>query len=210
MIKNMLNALRISVIATLLLGLVVSFIYPLAVWGLAQALFHDKANGSLIGQEGKVIGSELLGQNFASPQYFHSRPSAAGKGYDAANSSGSNLGPISDKFLNGLKDNPETKDIDESFEGLRQRVERYSEMNHLGPDVKIPADAVTASASGLDPHISPKNAQLQAGRVAAARGISDALMRKFIEEATEKPDLGILGESRVNVLKLNLALDSKQ
>lgn len=206
--RNILRALRTSLIATLALGAVVSFVYPTAVWGLAQLIVPFKANGSLVEKDGKLIGSYLLGQNFQSPQFFHPRPSAAGQGYDAANSGGSNLGPISEKFLLGWQDKPETEDVDESFQGLRQRVEQYRSLNKLGSDVKIPVDAVTASASGLDPHISPRNAELQAPRVAAARNMDLGLVHKLIEDATEEPDLGILGERRVNVLRLNLALGS--
>jgi K+-transporting ATPase ATPase C chain len=204
--RNIAKALWTSLIATLILSAVVSFVYPTAVWGLAQLIAPFKANGSLAEKDGKIIGSYLLGQNFQSPQYFHPRPSAAGQGYDAANSGGSNFGPISEKFLLGRQDKPETKDVDESFKGLRQRVEEYRSINKLGADVKIPVDAVTASASGLDPHISPRNAELQAPRVAAARKMDLGIVRKLIEEATEEPDLGILGERRVNVLRLNLAL----
>ena len=206
--KNVLTALRTSLVATLALTIVVSIIYPAIVWAFAQTMFSHKANGSLLQKEGKVVGSALLGQTFTSPQYFHSRPSAAGKGYDAANSGGSNLGPISNKLINGLKDNPDTKDVDESFAGLKQRVENYRAVNYLGPDIKVPADAVTASASGLDPHISPQNAELQIARVAQSRNLSEGLVRKLVEEATVKPDFGVLGEARVNVVELNLALDS--
>ncbi len=205
--KSIFQAFRQSLIATLALGALVSFIYPTAVWGLAQLILPFKANGSLLEKDGKVIGSALLGQNFQSPQYFHPRPSAAGQGYDATSSGGSNLGPISEKFLQGLPDKAETQDVDESFNGLKQRVEKYRAVNNLTADVKIPPDAVTASASGLDPHISPRNAQLQAPRVAAARSMNVELVNKLIEEATEQPDLGILGEPRVNVLQLNIALD---
>ena len=205
--KNIIAALRISVVASLLLTLVVSFLYPMVVWGFAQALFSDKAKGSLIEKDGKIIGSSLIGQTFTSPQYFHSRPSAAGKGYDAASSGGSNLGPLSDKLLNGIADNPETSDVDESFAGLKQRVENYRQANQLAPDVKVPGDAVTGSASGLDPHISPRNAELQVARVARARGLSEDLVRKLLDEATEQPEFFILGEARVNVVMLNLALD---
>lgn len=206
--KSLLTSLRISVIATLVLTLLVSVVYPAAVWGFAQALFGGKANGSLVEKDGKVVGSALLGQTFSSPQYFHTRPSAAGKGYDAAASSGSNLGPISDKFLNGIADNPETKDADESFAGLKQRAEAYRKVNGLAPEAKIPADAVTASGSGLDPHISPRNAELQLPRVARERGLSEDAVRKLVSDFTDKPSLGILGEPGVNVLSLNLSLDA--
>lgn len=190
------------------LGALVSFVYPGVVWALAQFILPFQANGSLLKSHGTVIGSALIGQAFQSPQYFHPRPSAAGQGYDAASSGGSNLGPISKKLMEGIKDNPETKDADESFQGIKQRADAYRAVNFLTPDVLIPADAVTASSSGLDPHISPRNAELQAPRVAAARKMSLGLVQKLIEDATEQPDLGIFGEARVNVLLLNLALDN--
>lgn len=205
--KQIINDLRISVVATLALGLVVSVLYPVAVWGVAQIIFPGKANGSLIEKDGKVIGSALLGQNFAAPPYFHGRPSAAGKGYDATSSGGSNLGPLSAKSIAGVADDASTKDLDESFAGLTQRVQAYREVNGIAPDVKIPPDAVTASASGLDPHISVRNAQLQTARVARARGLAEETVRKLVDEHTEKPELPIFGDPGVNVLELNLALD---
>lgn len=208
--KNIVTAIRVSIIATLSLTVVVSFIYPVVVWGAAQALFSYKANGSLIDKDGKVIGSRLLGQSFSAPKYFHTRPSAAGKGYDAANSGGSNLGPISDKFLNGAPADPKAQPPVDAFAGLKQRVEEYRKVNGLSPEVKIPADAVTASASGLDPHISPRNAELQLPRVAKERGLSEDAVKKLVDEYTEKPDLGLLGEPGVNVLRLNLALDGSR
>src|SRR5450759_1245020 len=157
MIKNILNELRISVIATVCLAVLLCGIYPAIVWGIAQGLFHSQANGSLVSVKGQVIGSSLLGQQFAGPGYFHPRPSAAGDGYDAANSSGSNLGPTSQKLITAAK----------------ERVDAYRAENNLAPGVLIPVDAVTASASGLDPHISVKNALLQARRVAEARGLGE-------------------------------------
>jgi K+-transporting ATPase ATPase C chain len=187
--------------------------YPLAVYGLGQALFPWKANGSLIDKDGRpatpenAVGSKLLGQPFTSPGYFHLRPSAAGSGYDAANSSGTNLGPISDKLLNGVADDPSTKDVDESFAGVKQLVQSYREENGLAPDVLVPADAVTRSASGLDPHVSVRNAQLQVARVAKERGLSGDRVRALIEENTDKRDWGIFGEEGVNVTMLNIALD---
>lgn len=207
--NKIISYLRISVFVTFGLGVLLTVIYPVAVWAVAQLVFPGKANGSLVEKDGKVIGSTLLGQNFSSPKYFHTRPSAAGKGYDAANSSGSNLGPISDKFLNGMVDDPKTKDVDESFAGLKQRVEIYRKVNGLTDDVKIPVDAVTASASGLDPHISIRNAELQMARVARERGIGEDVVRGLIEQSTDGRDFGILGEPGVNVMKLNLALDSQ-
>lgn len=193
MIKNILNELRISLIATLCLAVLLCGIYPAVVWGIAQGLFHSQANGSLVSVKGQVIGSSLLGQQFAGPGYFHPRPSAAGDGYDALNSGGSNLGPTSQKLIDAVK----------------ERVAAYRAENKLAPGVLIPADAVTASASGLDPHISVQNALLQASRVARVRDISEEALRKKILSHTEGRDLGIFGEPRVNVLMLNLDMDGK-
>lgn len=177
---------------TLALAVVCCGIYPLVVFGVGQALFPDKANGSLILEaDGTVRGSRLLGQHFTGEKYFHTRPSSAGNGYDAASSGGSNLGPTSQK----LRDS------------IAQNVVDYRTQNGLRTNVPVPADAVTGSASGLDPHISPENAQLQAGRVAKARGLSLEVLYPLIRKHTEPPDLGFLGDSGVNVLSLNLALD---
>lgn len=189
--KDLITEFRISLMATLSLAVILCGIYPLVVWVLAQGLFPAKANGSLIMRGGKIVGSSLLSQGFTDPKYFHPRPSAAGQGYDAAGSGGSNLGPLSKKLADAVK----------------QRVVDYRTENNLPADVLVPADAVTASASGLDPHISLKNVLLQAPRVAKARGLSEETVRKQIEVCTEGRDLGILGEPRVNVLMLNLALD---
>jgi K+-transporting ATPase ATPase C chain len=194
MIKNIINELRISLIATVCLAVLLCGIYPAVVWGIAQGLFHSQANGSLVSVNGQVIGSSLLAQRFAGPGYFHPRPSAAGDGYDAVNSGGSNLGPTSQKLIDAVK----------------ERIAAYRAENKLAPDVLIPVDAVTASASGLDPHISVKNALLQASRVAGVRGISEEALRKKILSHTDGRDLGIFGEPRVNVLMLNLNLDGKQ
>lgn len=174
---------------TLLLGI----IYPLFIYGIGQMFFYRKANGTLLYDgEGKVIGSEWIAQSFAKPEYFHPRPSSAGeKGYDAANSSGSNLGPTSQKLA----------------DALRQRAGQYRSENNLSPDTPIPADAITSSGSGLDPHISVANAFLQGSRVAAARSVNEEDVRKLIAEYTEGPSLGLFGEPRINVLRLNLALD---
>ena len=192
--KKMISEIRMAVVATLSLAVVLCGVYPLVVWGLSQGLFPYEANGSLILRNGEVVGSELIAQGFTSSWYFHPRPSAAGEmGYDAGNSSGSNLGPLSKKLIDAVK----------------ERVEAYRAENHLLPEVPVPADAATASGSGLDPHIGVRNAQLQAPRVAKARGVSEASMRQLIEIHIEGRDLGILGEPRVNVLKLNLALDKK-
>jgi len=189
--KNLVAQLRTSLVATLSLAVILCGIYPLIIWVVAQGLFPAKANGSLVMRTGNIVGSRLLSQRFADPKYFHPRPSAAGQGYDGASSGGSNLGPLSQKL------------VDE----VTQRIVDYRAENNLGPDVLVPADAVTASGSGLDPHISPANAALQAARVAMARGLSEKTVRKQIELSTDRRDLGILGEPRVNVLMLNLALD---
>lgn len=179
--------------ATLALAVVCCIIYPLVVFGISQVLFRDKANGSLIlDSSGHVRGSELLGQQFTADKYFHSRPSAAGNGYDATASGGSNLGPTSKKLA----------------DSITQNVSNYRTENGLGTNDPVPADAVTASASGLDPHISVRNAELQAPRVAKARGLALEKVQELARRNTDGPDLGIFGESGVNVLKLNLALDS--
>ena len=194
MIKNILNELRISVIATVCLAILLCGIYPAVVWGIAQGLFHSQANGSLVSVKGQVIGSSLLAQSFTGAGYFHPRPSAAGDGYDAVNSGGSNLGPTSQKLIAAVK----------------ERVAAYRAENKLAPEVLIPADAVMASASGLDPHISVKNALLQASRVAGVRGVGEEALRKKILSHTKGRDLGIFGEPRVNVLMLYLDMDGKQ
>jgi len=190
--KTFFSEIRAAVFATLLLAAVCCGLYPLIVFGISQALFHEKANGSLItGPDGTVRGSKLLAQGFTDPKYFHPRPSAAGNGYDAANSSGSNLGPTSQK----LKD------------AIEERVDAYRKENGLAEDQPVPADAVTASGSGLDPHIGLRNAEMQLPRVAKARGLSPDKLRELTQENTDGRDLGFLGEPGVNVLTLNLALD---
>jgi K+-transporting ATPase ATPase C chain len=190
--KTILGEIKNSIIATIIFGIICCGIYPLIVYGAAQLFFPDKANGSLIeGKDRKLVGSELLGQMFNGEKYFHPRPSAAGAGYDAANSSGTNLGPTSQKLIDSVK----------------AAVEQYRKENNLEPNVLIPADAVTSSGSGLDPHISVPNAQLQVARVARARGIDETKLNVLVEKYTDGRQLGILGEPGVNVLKLNLALD---
>jgi potassium-transporting ATPase KdpC subunit len=191
--KELLSEFRGAVLSTLVLAVVCCGIYPLIVFGIGQAAFHDKANGSLIvAKDGTVRGSELLGQGFTAEKYFHPRPSAAGNGYDAANSSGSNLGPTSQKLNDAIKD----------------RIAAYRAENGLKETDPVPADAVTASGSGLDPHISLRNAELQAARVAKARRWAVAKVRELVRANTDSPDLGILGEPGVNILKLNMALDN--
>jgi potassium-transporting ATPase KdpC subunit len=187
MLQQLVPALRMTVLLTVLTGLV----YPGVITGLCQVLFRDQANGSLIVQNGRVIGSSLLGQTFARPEYFHPRPSAAGSdGYDPTASSGSNFGPTSQKLYDRVK---------ASADQFRKENPDYS-----GP---IPADALTASGSGLDPQISLANANVQTARVGKARGASASTIESLVASATEGRDLGFLGEPRVNVLKLNLELD---
>jgi K+-transporting ATPase ATPase C chain len=191
--KDLVAELRASIAATLLLAVLCCGIYPAVVWAVGQGLFFHKANGSLVRVEGKVAGSSLLAQGFTAPNYFHPRPSAAGQGYDAAGSSGTNLGPTSKKLI----------------EDVGRRVVDYRMENGLPPDARVPADAVTSSASGLDPHISVRNALLQVARVAKARGIGEKEVLAKVGAHTEGRTLGFLGEPRVNVLTLNLSLDGK-
>jgi K+-transporting ATPase ATPase C chain len=192
--KTWMRQLKISLFVSLLTLVLLCGVYPLLVWGISQAAFSGRANGSLIKREGIVVGSELLGQNFAAEKYFHPRPSAAGNGYDAANSSGSNLGPTSRKLFDAIKD----------------RVAAYRKENGLPDGVLIPADAVTASGSGLDPEISPANARLQVGRIARARGLETSRVEALLKTHTRGRFLGILGDPGVNVLALNLALDEAE
>jgi potassium-transporting ATPase KdpC subunit len=184
-LKHIYPAIMMTITLTIILGA----IYPLIVTGLSQVLFKDKAMGSLIEKDGKVIGSRIIGQPFSGPGYFHPRPSAAGSGYDAASSSGTNLGPTSRKLF-------ETN-VKAAADQLRQE----------NPDAPVPIDLVTASASGLDPHITPAAAEFQIPRIAKERGMSADEARRFVSEHTEGRQFGILGEPRVNVLELNLALD---
>jgi K+-transporting ATPase ATPase C chain len=185
--------LRGALVSTAVLAVACCGIYPLLVTGFAHALFADKANGSLIkDKDGAIRGSALLAQGFTGDRYFHPRPSAAGaNGYDAASSGGSNLGPTSQKLHDAIK----------------ARIAAYRVTNGLAEDAPVPADAVTASGSGLDPHISKANADLQTSRVARARKMDVEAVRTLIRRHTALPDFGVLGEARVNVLQLNLALD---
>jgi potassium-transporting ATPase KdpC subunit len=190
--KEFLSHIRGAVMSTLILAIICCGLYPLVVFGISQALFHDKANGSLVVDlNGNVRGSRLLGQNFSDAKYFHPRPSAAGNGYDGTSSGGSNLGPTSQKLSDAIK----------------ERVAAYRKENDLSDDAAVPADAVTASGSGLDPHISLQNAELQIARVAKARGLTSEKVRELMQQNIDGRDLGIFGEPGVNVLRLNLALD---
>jgi K+-transporting ATPase ATPase C chain len=191
--KYFIHELRISLTATLSLALLLCGLYPLLVWMVGQGLFPAESNGSLLVHKGTIVGSDLLSQGFTDPKYFHPRPSAAGQGYDATLSGGSNLGPLSKNLM----------------EKVKQRLHDYRTENSLSPDTSVPSDAVTASGSGLDPHISVVNALLQAERVAKARQLTLEVVRKKIEVHTEGRTLGILGEPRVNVLMLNLDLDGR-
>jgi K+-transporting ATPase ATPase C chain len=192
--KTLLLDIKTSIIATIVLAVVCSGLYPVVIWALGQVIFPFQANGSLIeAKDGIVVGSALLAQGFSGEKYFQPRPSAAGTGYDPTASGGSSLGPTSQKLIDGIK----------------QNVEAYRKENGLADNILVPADAVTASGSGLDPHISVENALLQAPRVAKARGLDVAVVRKAIQGATEHTFLRIGGEPGVNVLKLNLALDSQ-
>jgi potassium-transporting ATPase KdpC subunit len=178
-----------AVALTIVLTVMVGIIYPFVMTGLSELLFKEKARGSLIEREGKVVGSRLIGQPFKSPGYFHSRPSAAGSGYDATASGGTNLGPTSKQLLE------------------EQVRERSKQMHTENPNVKIPIDLITSSGSGLDPHISPAAADFQIPRVARERRMSEDKVKQLVQENTAGRQFGVLGEPRVNVLELNLALD---
>jgi potassium-transporting ATPase KdpC subunit len=186
--KDILSSVRPAVVMTLLLALLLGIAYPLAMTGIGQLLFPHQANGSLVEENGKVVGSELLAQGFAADRYFHPRPSAAGKGYDPQASGGSNFGPAS--------------------QGLHDRVAGdVKTLKAVAPGRTVPGDLVTASGSGLDPDITPQAAAYQIPRVAKARGLSEDVVREAVDRGTAHPLLGFLGEDRVNVLALNRALD---
>jgi len=184
--KNFVISIMMTIVTTVLLGV----IYPLVVTGIAQAIFPHKANGQLISQNGKLVGSSIIGQPFSGPTYFHSRPSAAGTGYDAANSGGTNLGPTNKALIDR---------VDNDTKALQAE----------NPGVPVPVDLVTTSASGLDPHISIAGAEFQAPRIARTRGIPPSQVEELIAAHTEGRQFGFLGEPRVNVLELNLALDAE-
>jgi K+-transporting ATPase ATPase C chain len=192
--KNILSDIKNTILVTIIGAVVLCGFYPVVVWGLGTVLFHHQANGSLItAKDGTVVGSDVIGQAFSDDQYFNSRPSAAGTGYDATSSGGTNLGPTSQKLRDSVK----------------AAVDAYRKQNGLAADQLVPGDAVTSSGSGLDPDISLENAKLQIARVAKTRKMSADAVSALVAKYTEGRDLGILGEPRVNVLKLNLALDGK-
>ena len=239
MLKELGPGFRLMVVFTVLLGI----LYPAAITGLSALIFPKQAGGSLVKVDGKVIGSSLIGQSFSNPEYFHPRPSAAGSGYDASASSGTNLGPTSAKLIHGTTKKDDTGKEVVDFDGISLRVVHYCLENGIAfdssipldrfkndkgdlDDVKliqafnddktpliftpkspIPADAVTASASGLDPHISVATAEIQVSRVAQARGVAPNQIHNLIASNTAGPDFGILGEPGVNVLMLNITLD---
>jgi potassium-transporting ATPase KdpC subunit len=241
MLKELGPGLRLTLIFTILTGL----LYPAVMTGVSELIFPKQANGSLVTVGGKVVGSSLIGQPFAKPEYFHPRPSAAGSGYDATASGGSNLGPTSAKLLHGTTKMDDKNNEVVDFDGISLRVVHYCVDNDIPyessvpldqfkdshgdldevklikafnddktplrftPKAPIPQDAVTASASGLDPHISPANAEMQAARIAKARGVSADQLKQLIPQFTDRADLRFLGEPRVNVLMLNIALDQK-
>jgi len=184
--KHLITSLLMTIVTTILLGL----IYPLVVWGLAQALFHDKANGQILHRNGEAIGSRIIAQPFTSAKYFHPRLSAAGNGYDAANSGGTNLAPTNQKLIDRIQADANT-------------------LHQENPNQSVPVDLITTSASGLDPDISPAAAEFQVPRVARERGVPESVIRDLVQKYTYQRDLGLLGEPRVNVLELNLALDDK-
>lgn len=185
--KNLITAVLMTILTTVLLGI----IYPLVVTGLAQLIFPKQANGQLIQRAGQTVGSRIIGQGFSSPSYFHSRPSAAGTGYDAANSNGSQLGPTNQKLIDRVKGDVATAQADR-------------------PGAPVPVDLVTASASGLDPDITPAAAEFQIPRIARERHLPEDQVRRLVYEHTQRRQFGVLGEPSVNVLELNLALEDLQ
>jgi K+-transporting ATPase ATPase C chain len=189
--RALLRQLRPAFLTTVVFTLICGVAYPLLTTAIGQVAFHAKSNGSLIRRDGVVVGSKLIGQSFSAPQYFHSRPSAAGGGYDGSASSGSNLGPLSPDLLSAVE----------------KRAVAYREENGLTADALVPVDAVTASGSGLDPHISLANARLQIARVARERGLERSVVEGLVKRFTDDRELMVLGDPGVNVVELNLALD---
>ena len=190
--RTFLRQLRPAILVAVVFTVICGLIYPMVATAIGQVAFTDKANGSLITRHGVVVGSELIGQTFTAEQYFHPRPSAAGTGYDGSASSGSNYGPTNPDFLTAVAD----------------RVKAYRDENRLAADALVPVDAVTASASGLDPHISIANARLQIARVAATRHLQVSVVSHLVDGQTDGRDFAVLGEPGVNVVELNLALDA--
>jgi K+-transporting ATPase ATPase C chain len=204
----MLQQLRPAIMSVVAITIITGFLFPAIITGIAQVAFAKQANGSLITEGGKVIGSELIAQGFAKPEYFHPRQSVAGNGYDPTSSGGTNLGPTSDKLINGIhKKTADGKDDPSNFDGIKDLAVAYRKENNLADNAPVPADAATRSCSGLDPHISPENAALQVARVAKARGVSEDTVNQLVAQKTEGRALGFIGEPVVNVLLLNLALD---
>lgn len=200
------NTIAVAFRATLVTLVLTGLLYPLAVTGLAQIVFPGRANGSIIvDDKGREVGSELIGQGFADAAYVRPRPSSTG--YDAANSGGTNLGTTSKKLRDGRPDDPSTKDVDESFTGAKDLAAAFRADNGLPDGTLVPVDAVTRSASGIDPHVSPDTAMLQAPRIAKARGVAAERVQAVIASYTEGRELGFFGEPCVNVLAVNLALD---
>jgi K+-transporting ATPase ATPase C chain len=183
--------LRPAVVAVATLSVLTGCVFPVALFALGRLLYPEQAGGSLVWRNGAVAGSRLVGQDFTRPEYFRPRPSAAGPGYDGTASGGTNLGPSNPKLI----------------DGVRQLAEDYRKSNGLPRDALIPIDAVTRSGSGLDPHISPRNAELQIARVARTRGLDPSVVRRLVANHTEAPQWGFMGSPRVSVLELNLALD---
>jgi K+-transporting ATPase ATPase C chain len=199
--------LRPAILLTAFFVVVTGLVFPGVIWAIGQVAFPFQAGGSLLRDgQGISIGSSLIGQPNGLPEYFHPRPSA-GAGYDAANSSGTNLGPTSRKLVNGIEDDPATPGVDETYLGFEDLARAYRAENGLAVDAIIPADAATRSASGLDPEISLRNAELQVARVAKARQLSEERVRQVLDQNRRGGLFGVLGEPRVNVLLLNLALD---
>jgi len=204
----MLRQFKVAILSVITFTLLFGLAFPLGFTAIARVLFPRQAAGSLVTREGRVIGSHLIAQGFTGAGYFHPRPSAAGAGYDASYSYGTNLGPSSEKLINGIHNKLTNGQNDPgNFDGIGDLAAAYRKENGLPPGAPVPADAVTRSASGLDPDISPANAELQIPRVATARGLSPGAVRGLVHAHMQARQLGLLGEPRVNVLELNLALD---